>query len=187
MIAKPLTFSVRNIWPSLSELPLGTIHLERPQVGGGGGLRFHWNLQRESSKKLPTVWGGGVKNCVKFADVLNGWSLAVLFHCCQLMAGGKAGVNYFYFYLQFPTRKTQGLWPKSRFFRYLWVESVKKIIIFRAQSFSSFVCRKNIHIRWVGSKFLKECVLIQVGARKWASFKSKSLKVVRFAIAEVGP
>ena len=31
------------------------------------------NLQTDSSKKLPTV---GVKNCEKFGDDLNGWSLS---------------------------------------------------------------------------------------------------------------
>ena len=32
------------------------------------------NLPTDSSKKLPTVGGVGVKNREKFADVLNGWS-----------------------------------------------------------------------------------------------------------------
>ena len=46
---------------------LGTILLGRPQLGGRGG-------QIKSSKKLPTETVG-VKNCLQFVDILNGWSL----------------------------------------------------------------------------------------------------------------
>ena len=40
-----------------------------------GGVKNLPNLPTDSSKKLPTVRGVGVKNREKFADVLNGWSL----------------------------------------------------------------------------------------------------------------
>jgi hypothetical protein len=46
---------------------LGTIHLGRPQLGGRGG-------QIRSSKK-PTRERLGIKNCLQFVDILNGWSL----------------------------------------------------------------------------------------------------------------
>jgi hypothetical protein len=63
---------------------LGTIHLERPQFGGGKGSYFIeicWQTIEKNCRR------GGVK--VKFADVLNGWSLAegdfaVCGWCCWL-------------------------------------------------------------------------------------------------------
>ena len=149
MIAKPLTFTLRNIWPSLSGLPLGNVH-KWCQIFFVIFDPFPLSLMSDFYLLISKFWDHFRTLPSIKLDIIYGCSLAVLlFHCCQLMAGGKAGVNYFYFYLQFPRRKIQGLWPKSRFFRYLWVESVKKIIIFhRAQSFSSFVAQRKYQVSW---------------------------------------
>ena len=47
------------------------------EIWRGKGVKFHWNLQTDSSKKMQTEGAGWkrVKNCVNFADVLNGYSL----------------------------------------------------------------------------------------------------------------
>ena len=42
----------------------------------GEGVKFYENLPTDSSKKM-TIEGGGVKNRLMFADVLDGWSLEV--------------------------------------------------------------------------------------------------------------
>ena len=44
----------------------------------GEGVKFYENLPTDSSKKM-TIEGGGVKNRLMFADVLNGWSLEINF------------------------------------------------------------------------------------------------------------
>ena len=44
----------------------------------GEGVKFYENLPTDSSKKM-TIEGGGVKNRLMFADVLNGWSFEVIF------------------------------------------------------------------------------------------------------------
>ena len=51
----------------------GTIHLGRPQFGGGGGGEI---CLQKVVKELPTGRGRGgvVKKCAKFVNVLNGWS-----------------------------------------------------------------------------------------------------------------
>ena len=49
---------------------LGTIHLGRPQFGGGKGLDLIEICRQTIAKNCRR---GGVK--IKFVDVLNGWSL----------------------------------------------------------------------------------------------------------------
>ena len=62
---------IRNKLLTLSIL--GTIHLGCLQFGGGGKGSNFMKIYRQ------TIEGGGVKNRLMFADVLNGWSLEVIF------------------------------------------------------------------------------------------------------------